>query len=1134
MRMTGILLAVACSLHCHWLAAEANLITNPGFEQVDAASGFAASWTPTYWSNPHGKTTLSGEARTGERGVKIEGVPPAKITDGTPRNNNLVAQKIDPPIKGVRKLKLEFWLKAADNAKAFCSIMTHDAQGKQLQYISSTGHRGATEWTRLILPISTARETAQLTVYLRNDGEGPVWVDDVSLTAADDVLENDLLRVHVEPLVGGRVCSVIIKRRDRDATVWEGVRPGGLAADIVPGDDYPGLLRDATCRAEVIEKGRRVRVTHGPLPEPFDGLVIEKELALRGALPVVDVKLRIRNEAPQARTIALRAQQCLPPRQTTITVPMAGQLRVLRHEEGLAKWEIDINDLDAGWIACADATSNDTVLFTFDRDEVTKAYLYRNQDLQTAEWYYRKVTLNAGDAWETSYAFAVLHSGSPVVAVSRDVAVGLSPLSTEGNEERALAVCALSAAVTGQVSVTAEADPAVAGVERKVSLRPGDPAVIRLPWQGKQVKSTIVNVRAGSSAAAATISPMSLDTSPLMDLPAPPDRLAEFPATTGFFPYGEYFRGYVKGVAGSMTDHIRRQLRAYRRCYMNTYMSSEGGMLGQFRKNGAVPLLDEVRKRRMRVIPRADMMRRFERDANRRITRELPPEPATREAILARLERSGATLDLRRRFVKAYGDLILAYDYADEPQGQYIPNYMMLQSVYREVDPDHPVLVILNLNRTEFLPFMPLYYGDEYPVRNPKRGGRNPWAVTKMVRFCATHTKAPVWVMLQAFGGLPDYTWQLPDEAEMRLTIYEAIANGCKGVTFHGSSSPPCWRYSLYYFDTARDSWGVEAPAWTAMREAGRHITAVGPALLTTDVSDVEVLNVECLAMTDEAVPYRGPAIKVGVLRQRDAEGWFAVVVNQDVKRARRGTLSLNPDVAPRDSRLYDLYDLGQSFTAAHAIELAPGDGRIFFVGAEAAATPVLAVVHKGHYDNELPLYEMDSEVAVANGCDVARAVELAAAAAEMSDAGQFASAHEKIAAARKALSDAVAANTALASAQRGLSEAQAMLSAVVLTYRRHFDVVVSPDLRKQFPRGAMWKNDRDPKVQAYVDDTAEAICLRMKLEDDVCAGKAVQALPSIMRLRQTAAHLKDEAIPYVLSCVEASARESVQPEPRQ
>jgi len=1113
-------------------AVGGGLISNPGFEQAEAEGGLAESWIPTYWSNPHGSVTLSPQARTGEWCVRITGVPPEQITDATPRNNNLVAQRVGPPpVRGVRKLTLKVWFKSSANAKAFCSIMTLDTEGNRLQYISSPGHTDVADWTQLVLPVSTARETAQLTVYLRNDGEGAVWYDDVSLTAADDVLENDILRVHVEPLIGGRLRSLVIKRRDRDVTIWEGVRPGGMAADIVPGDMYPGMLRDAACSAEVLEKGRCVRVTHGPLAAPFDGLEVQKEFELHATLPRVDVRLRVSNRAETPRRISLRAQQCLAPRQAVITVPMAGQLRVLRHQEGLAKWGLDLNDLNAGWIACSDPESNDAVLFLFDPDEVTKGYLYRNQNVQTVEWYYRDVEVAPGAAWTTQYTIAVLDNGFPVVAVSDAVAAGLSTLSVDAGARRALAVSALRDADMARIVAAPEADPPLRDIERDVSLSAGEATVVELSWQGAELKTIALSVQADGESAAATVGPAFVDASPLMDLPPPPEFHAEFPAATSFFPYGEYFRGYVKGAGGNQLDHVRRQLRAYRRCYMNTYMSSESGMLSNFRKSGTVPLLEEVRKRRMRVIPRADMMRRFERDKDRRIIRELPPEPPTRETILARLERGGFTLDVRREFVRTYGDLILAYDFADEPQGQYIPNYMMLQSVYRDVDPGHPILVILNLNRTEFLPFMPIYYGDEYPVRNAKRGGRNPWAVTKMVRFCATHTKAPVWVMLQAFGGLPDYTWQLPDEAEMRLTIYEAVANGAKGLTFHGSSSPPCWRYRLYYFDTARDSWGVEAPAWAAMRDAGRQVTAIGQELLLTDVSDADVVAIDCDVMTDEDVPYRGPAIKAGILRRREGDGWFAVVVNQDVVQPRRGTLSLNAGVVSEDCRLCDLHSLTEPAGDPRAVtecglELEPGDGRIFFIGPASAAGDVVSAVHKGHCDNELPLFEIGLEAAKANECDTTRVEAFAVEAGRAYAAAHYPTARAKFAAARKALRAGVGAAATLARAQDSLADTLRMLTAVVLTYRRHFDVIVPPASRKEAAKGALWRNEQDAAMQAYVDETAEALCLRMALADKVQAGRAEQALPEIMRLQKTAGRLEAEAIPYVLARVRELAPE--------
>ncbi len=1118
--LTILSFCMVCSSVQTFAGDDGNLVTNPGFELVSDETGFAQSWEPTYWSNPHGEVTMSDQARSGDRCVMITGVPPAEIKDATPRNNNLTTQRIDPDIMGMRKLRLSVWFRCGGNAQAYCSMMTRDVDGNQLRYVSSARYSGKDEWSRLFLDVSTDPETAQLTILLRNEGEGPAWFDDISLAASDDVLEHDLARVHVEPFIGGRVRAFVVKATGRDMTFWDGVRPGGFAADIVPGAQYPGALRDSACQMRVLEARRRVLLTHGPLPAPQDGLLVEKEISLRGGAAAIDVQVRVTNGAAEPRSFALRAQQCLPPRETTITVPMGGQLRVIRHDPLLAKWGMDLNDLDRGWIGCSDDKDASTVLMQFDSDEVTKAYLYRNQDLQTVEWYYREVTLAPGDKWETTYTIAALPSGAPIVAASPDLAIGLTPLSLGEAGQYAVAISGLRASVDAQLSAKATGEGALPEVERDLTVAGGGIPAIELPWDAAKVRRIELSARVGQTDLAALITRDLLDESPLMDLPPPPERMAQFPAATGFFPYGEYYRGVVGSEAGSSYQQVARFLRAYRRCYMNTYMVGEGSLLGSFRETGASPLADMIRAHRMRAIPRADMMRRFERDERGGITKELPaPEEVTRELVLERI-RGGADYspELRKQFLEAYGDLMLAYDYSDEPGGQYIPMYMLLQSVYREIDPDHPVLVILNLNRTEFLPFMPIYYGDEYPIRHEKKGGRNPWGVTRMVRFCATHTKAPVWVMLQAFGGLPEYTWQLPNEAEMRLTIYEAIANGAKGLTFHGSCSPPCWRYNMHYFETAIDSWGVEEPGWSAMRDAGKWLTAIGPALLTTSVSDDEALRIECEEIGTDDTRYQGPALKAGVLTRNEG-GWFAVVVNQDIEQARAGTLTVNTDVVAPDSLLFDLYDLkaiGPAASAAQPIELAPGDGRIYFVGTQAQADDVIATVHRGHYDSELPLYEIDAALAQVNGSDIAAATELADAAAQAAQAGDLAVAHEKIVDARMTVAQVIAANPAVAGALAGLSEAHETLSEIARVYRDNFDVVMPPDDRKTAPRNQIWTNERDPKMQSYVDQTAGAFLLRWALEDRVYAGEADQVADDVARLITTSRRLHEEAIAYV------------------
>ncbi len=1097
-----------------WTAEDSNLITNPGFEEPNAAGTFAAAWEPVYWSNPHGKGALSDEARTGKRCVVITGVPPAKITDGTPRNNNLIGHKVAPPIIGVRKLVLRAWFRCAKDATAYLSMITANKDGTQLQYVSSRHVSGQTEWAELVLPLTTAPETAQLTVYLRNDGEGPAWFDDVSLQASDDVLENDLLRVQIEPLLGGRLHAIYSKRQERDLTLWSGVRPGGMAAEIVPGDDYPGVLRDAACTIEVLEPRRRVLVTHGPAPGLPAGLVIEKEVALRAGAATLDVHLRVTNTAAEARTLRLRAQQCLPPGERLATCPLAGGLRVVRPQPGLMKWGLDLPNPAAGWIACTDLHGSGGLVFLFDKAGTEKAYLYANQDLQTVEWYYQPVAIPPGGKWETSYTIAELSSNAPIVAAGETLALGLTPLALGKADRREVALSALGESIQAELSATAEG---LAPVRQSVAVTSAKASTVALPWAGAPVARMTLQTQAGAARLVAAISPQSLDESPLMDLPRPPERLAEFPAATGFFPYAEYFRGMQGAEAGTPTDQVRRQLRAYRRCYMNSYMVGEHAILPAVRDTGHSPICDLVREYGMRLIPRNDMLRRFAKDEAGRQQEQPPPATITREVALERVT-APFSLDLRRKFVAQYGDLVAAYDFSDEPGSEYVPLYLLIQNVYREVDPAHPVLVILNLNRTEFLPYMPIYYGDEYPIRNQKSGGRDPWALAKMVRFCATHTSAPVWVMLQAFGGREEYTWQLPTKPEQQLMLYETIANGGKGITFHGSSSPPCWRYNQYYFYPAIDSWLAETPAWEAMREAGRFITAIGPALLDTRVSDEAVLQVRCAQLEAAGLRKQGPAVLARTLKRREG-GWFVVVVNQDIVGKQQAALSANAALVPAGQALYDLHALREASAVpvnGCEVELAPGDGRAFFLGTPAQAAQVMPVVHQGYYDGEQPLYQIDAAQAQANGCDLTVPAAAARSAAAAYAAGDFATAHRGILTARAQLAGAVKRNAALAAALQSIEQAHRLLSELAAAYRDHFDVVVPPADQKAAAGQPLYKNTQDPKMQEYVDKTAEAFLSRLKLEDRLYQGEAPVVAPAAAQLLQDVTTLHAAALPYV------------------
>ena len=868
-------------------AAE-NLVQNPGFEETDAGKNLPAQWEPVYWSNPHGNVASSPQSRSGKWSVQLAGIPKERITDGEKRNNTLLVQDLGQAVTGLRKLTLRVFFKTEGDGRAYLSMTTADKDGRKLQYESTGRRENQADWGTIAWHFTTDSRTASLKIYLRNEGAGAVWYDDVSLAGADEVLENALARIVIEPLVGGRIRSFVWKATNEEKTVWHGVRPGGMAADLLPAGETPGFLRDAPYRLQVLDPAKRLLLRHEPSGPQWAGLVIEKEISLAADSAGVDVRLRVKNTADEPRTFALRAQQCLPPSPGTFTWPGRSGLGAWQPPAGPRRAAVSVQDLKEGWLACSGTDTESGTVALFDLARVGKARVYHSPEFSALEWTYEPVALAAGAVWETSYTVAALPQDFPVVMASREMALGLRPLGLGQAQDYALTLFSLRGQQSADVGISANAGKVKAAGTLKATV--ADPALLNLPGRGQRIGSIEVWVRAGSVKQSLSLSAKTLNDKPREEQPAPADLMDAFPAASGFFPYGEYLRGYVGSEMGSMQDLVVRSLRACRRNYLNTYMVYEGASLGPFKKDGACWISELLRQFDMRLIPRADMMRRFDAAGKE----SAPPDEATSAEAVARIAATGFDLPLRKAFAEKYGDVLLAYDYSDEPGPEYIPLYMHLQSVLRTADPAHPSLTILNLNQTAFLPYMPIYYGDEYPIRNRRQGGRNPWSMAQSVRGCAESTRAPVWVMLPAFGGYEEYTWHLPTGPEMRLMIYLAVANGAKGVTFHGSFSPPCWRYNQYYTHTAIDSWGAASDAWQAMGEAGRQVTAIGPSLLRTEVSAAGPFAVECAQITagSGAATYKGPAATLGVLKEKDRDGCFLVLVNQDITNPQTATLS--------------------------------------------------------------------------------------------------------------------------------------------------------------------------------------------------------------------------------------------------
>ncbi|MGI5818049.1 MAG: hypothetical protein ACOX9R_08120 [Armatimonadota bacterium] len=1087
--------AVALAM-CAGGAVAADLLVNPGFEEIDAETGFPAGWEPMYWSRPRGTIEAANVARSGERSVVVRGIPEDQITDEGGRNNHLVAQTIE--LTGMRRLTLTVNARTEGDGRAYLSMMTHDADGNRLQYSSTGRYRELDEWREIVWSFTTEAETARLQIFLRNEGPGAVYFDDVSLSSPEDVLDSGAVAAIVDPLIGGRISSLKALEEQREMTPWRGVAPGGLTAMIVPGDAYPGVLRDLPWEIEVIEPNRRLTLRRTITGGDLAGLTFEKTLSLAEGSATVRCEMTVRNEADAPRTLNLRTQDCLPPGQTTFTWPTGQGLRVYHHPEHILKRAVEIESFAGDWIAATDADGNGMVL-RFDGSAAEKGHLYLSHEFDTMEVYYRPTEIAAGESWRMSYELTPITGAGGVVHAADEIALSLEPLALRAETDYAVMLHALGAEAARQIVMRGTlANGDVEAFEDTFEASALAPARVELPWA--QVGVIAVELEVEGSDAPVVIAQETLDDSPLRDLPEPPLEVVRFPALERIFSYGEYYRGYI-GELGPVGQYREDQLDSYRRGFFNTLLISDNIVLNQFAEGGTSSIIEQLRERDMRVFLRGEYLRVFERGEDGGIRREMYPGDYTREAAVERIESAGHDLETRRRFAEAFSDTILAYDVSDEPGPEHIHNYMMIQSVFGEVDPDHPALTILNFSRTEYLPYMPVYYGDEYPIRNT---GRDPWMVMDVVQFASQRAPGPVWLMAQAFGGLPEYRWQLPTGPEMRLMLWGAIAGGCKGITFHGSFSPPSWRINRYYFTTAIDSFGATTPAWEAMVDVGREITAIGPSMLDCAVDTSGAFTVECEQLEDYRERYTGPAVRLGLLRQPGADGGrFLVAVNQDLDRARSARLGPDPGQIAEDAVLVDLLGTMEPMAARAGLELTlePGDGRILFCGTPAQVGEVVEAVRAGHEANLRQIFEMDARIARAGGVDVAAA----AALAERGRSG------EAIEALDRAEGMAVVRERIAA-----LDEALALLTPIAHTFREHFDVVVPAEDRTGVARDETWRNTQDPLMQQYADEVAEAFIDRIMLMRRVKAGEAAETAGEVAALVERARRLNEDAIGYV------------------
>jgi hypothetical protein len=261
--LTNIILVFLAALSFSQAHGAGNLISNPDFEDWDARRSL-----PLNWTRSSGLCEYSSESETGGSSMRIMAI------DHRGQQGSFFQKDI--PVRGEQRLHLHARVKTEGAGRAQALFRAFDAGGNDIS--PSTRWSGiimnSPEWSDLHWNFTTSPETDRITIILTSrsaeEAPGSVWFDSVSVRREGVTLENDHLQLFIDPSGGGgRIQSLKLK----DGTGYEYVywdrpmSPGGFAADIIPAEKYPGVLRDVLYEVlEVDESGRRALLAYNLYP----------------------------------------------------------------------------------------------------------------------------------------------------------------------------------------------------------------------------------------------------------------------------------------------------------------------------------------------------------------------------------------------------------------------------------------------------------------------------------------------------------------------------------------------------------------------------------------------------------------------------------------------------------------------------------------------------------------------------------------------------------------------------------------------------------------------------------------------------------------------------------------------------
>ena len=316
-----------------------------------------------------------------------------------------------------------------------------------------------------------------------------------------------------------------------------------------------------------------------------------------------------------------------------------------------------------------------------------------------------------------------------------------------------------------------------------------------------------------------------------------------------------------------------------------------------------------------------------------------------------------------QKFAHTYADRLLYINTGDEPLPANLEVILAAHAELKKIMPKGiPMFTILNSHVVEMMPYMPVYYGDYYPIKRRSSAGANPWGVYPEFADKVKRAKEkPVWFMPQAFHGGARGAYDVyayPTDGELRMMANLALAAGVRGICWYGFTNTG-WQWVMNYFHlrgSPLNASGMPGPGWDAIVDCMRELAGTGRLLLRCRQAELPAgCAVKCGTYTDPYGLYKGPAAKLFSLKS--PKGMVIVAVNHNPNGEEKITVTL-----PGSG--WDLTALKPLEGTTVTRTLKPGGAVFFYCGNDDAE---IDLVFKGRYRAEGARYLIAAKRAEGN-----------------------------------------------------------------------------------------------------------------------------------------------------------------------